>query len=227
MSSKDVVEMSVSIVNAHLSMNRMPSHDVPEFIREVHRTLQSLISASHYADQRQFLDNKPSVPIIQEKSKSSESPAAEEIQTSSFNNKVAQVRQQDISDPVFAGLDPWLAQRISPNTARKLDPSNPVHPTVFDEHLICLEDGATIKLLRPYIRNRYDLSIAEYLDKWNLPDDYPTAPPAYVERKRSQAKRSGLGTVTRARKEKKGARLQNATGKKGAASTAAKTPRKT
>ena len=117
-------------------------------------------------------------------------------------SRVAPVLHDDISDPAFEGLDPWLAKRISPKMAGKLDPANAVHPTVFPDYIICLEDGETVKLLRPYVQKRFGLAFNEYLDKWNLPDDYPTAPPKYLEAKRAAAKASGLGVTTRAHREK-------------------------
>lgn len=218
MSVTDLVEMSVSVVNSHLTMNRMSSRDVPDFIRQVHETLKSLRQSAETS----IADQAPasaapkvaatSAPAIEKEDRATQvelpieenlAGGAEEASgTKEQPNKIAQIRQEDISDPVFKGLDPWLAKRISPNTAKKLNPKNKIHPSVFPEHLICLEDGAQIKLLRPHIGNRYGLTIAEYVDKWNLPDDYPTAPPAYIERKRLQAKKSGLGITTRANREK-------------------------
>ncbi|QAY80488.1 MucR family transcriptional regulator [Sphingosinicella sp. BN140058] len=116
-----------------------------------------------------------------------------------INTKVAPIRQEDISDPVFAGLDPWLAKRISPAVAAKLDANNPIHPSVFPEFIVCLEDGGTAKLLRPYVENRFEpMTLDDYKRKWHLPVDYPHAAPAYLERKRATAQASGLGTKVRA-----------------------------
>ena len=107
------------------------------------------------------------------------------------------ILNSDITGPEFEGIDPWLAARITPRTAGKLNKDWKIHPTVFPDHLVCLEDGESVKLLRAYLKKRYDLSFVEYLDRWNLPDDYPTAPPNYLAAKREMAKAAGLGVTTR------------------------------
>src|SRR3546814_564066 len=58
---------------------------------------------------------------------------------------VAPIRDEDISDPRFKGIDPWLAQRISPGLAEKLNPKNKIHPTTFEEKPLCMEDAPAVK----------------------------------------------------------------------------------
>src|SRR3546814_17415436 len=67
---------------------------------------------------------------------------------------VAPIRDEDISDPRFKGIDPWLAKRISPGLAEKLNPKNKIHPTIFEDKLICLEDGSEVKIGRASCRER-------------------------------------------------------------------------
>ncbi|WP_300552052.1 MucR family transcriptional regulator [Maricaulis sp.] len=72
-------------------------------------------------------------------------------------------------------------------------PAVPVSKSVADDHIVCLEDGKKLKMLKRYLRSQYDMSPDEYRQKWNLPADYPMVAPAY-SRKRSQfAKDIGLG----------------------------------
>ncbi len=72
-------------------------------------------------------------------------------------------------------------------------PAVPVSKSIGDEHIICLEDGKKLKMLKRYLRSQYNMSPDEYRKKWNLPSDYPMVAPAY-SRKRSQfAKDIGLG----------------------------------
>src|SRR3546814_19623168 len=85
---------------------------------------------------------------------------------------VAPIRDEDISDPRFKGIDPWLAKRISPGLAEKLNPKNKIHPTIFEDKLICLEDGSEVKLLRSYVKKNFKLDFHQYMSKWNLPSDY-------------------------------------------------------
>lgn len=41
----DILEMSLNLVAAHLTQNRMSAHNVPEFIRNIYTTLQDLKGA--------------------------------------------------------------------------------------------------------------------------------------------------------------------------------------
>lgn len=223
----DVLEWSVNIVTAHLSQNRMAAEDVPNFIQTIYGTLNAMeankptglqdVGAESAVDLRVKQASQPLLsgenadtaqvdlppPQTEDPPQAVEpEPVAEPVEDNEPSNLVAQVRQTDISNPAFEGLDPWLAQRISPKTARKLDVNNKIHPSVYDDHLICLEDGATVTLLRSYVKNRYALTPEQYQEKWNLPDDYPMAPPAYIEKKRKAALKGGLGRSVRAYREK-------------------------
>ena len=71
-------------------------------------------------------------------------------------------------------------------------------PGVFQDHIICLEDGAKVTLLRSYLSKRFQMDLSTYKAKWSLPANYPAVPPEYVEKKRKIALRSGLGTQVRA-----------------------------
>ncbi|WP_300527434.1 MucR family transcriptional regulator [Maricaulis sp.] len=72
-------------------------------------------------------------------------------------------------------------------------PAVPVSKSIADDHIVCLEDGKKLKMLKRYLRSQYNMSPDEYRQKWNLPADYPMVAPAY-SRKRSQfAKDIGLG----------------------------------
>lgn len=67
---------------------------------------------------------------------------------------------------------------------------NSVEDTIHTNHLVCLEDGEEVKALSRYLKSRYQITFAEYKEKWNLPDDYPSVPPALSEaRAETQRKR--------------------------------------
>jgi len=68
------------------------------------------------------------------------------------------------------------------------DPAVPIEESVHDDHLVCLEDGARVKMLKRYIRIRFGLSPEQYRKRWNLPADYPMAAPAYIRRRREIAR---------------------------------------
>ncbi len=65
--------------------------------------------------------------------------------------------------------------------------------SVFDDHLICLEDGKKFKSLKRHLRSHYDMSPAQYREKWGLPADYPMVAPNYAKTRSNLAKKMGLG----------------------------------
>ena len=78
-------------------------------------------------------------------------------------------------------------------------PAVPIARSVQHDHIICLEDGKQLKMLKRYLRSRFDLSPEEYRRKWGLPPDYPMVAPAYAERRSAFAKEIGLGRGVRRR----------------------------
>ena len=81
----------------------------------------------------------------------------------------------------------------------KQKPAVPISRSVQRDYIVCLEDGAHLKMLKRYLRARFDLSPEEYRRKWGLPADYPMVAPAYAERRSDFAKRIGLGKGVRRR----------------------------
>ncbi len=211
--TSDLLAMSVELTRAHLTQNQMSHEDVPEFLKSIHATLRELSETGKAKGQETPLAAPeaaaaaaPAAPEAAPTGQTDETTSAasttKDIEVDQPSHKVAPIRDEDISDPAYKGIDPWLAKRISPSFAKELNPKNKIHPTVFPDYLICLEDGKRVKLLRAYVRKNFDLEFHEYIDKWNLPTDYPTAPASYVEAKRKMAKATGLGVTTRANREK-------------------------
>ncbi len=81
--------------------------------------------------------------------------------------------------------------------AEKQKPAVPISKSKTDEHLICLEDGKKLKMLKRYLRSNYGMTPDEYRRKWGLPADYPMVAPAYARRRSEFAKDIGLGTGVR------------------------------
>jgi predicted transcriptional regulator len=82
-------------------------------------------------------------------------------------------------------------------TPERRKPAVPVSRSVQHDHIVCLEDGAKLKMLKRYLRARYDLSPEEYRRRWALPPDYPMVAPAYAARRSDFAKKIGLGRGVR------------------------------
>jgi len=89
----------------------------------------------------------------------------------------------------------------------KQKPAVPVKKSVFPDHLVCLEDGKKLKMLKRHLRTAYGMSPEEYREKWGLPADYPMVAPNYARHRSRLAKKIGLGkTPSRSAKAAKAAR---------------------
>ena len=80
-----------------------------------------------------------------------------------------------------------------------LQPAVPITKSVFNDHIICLEDGKQMTMLKRHLMTHYQMTPEQYRAKWNLPADYPMVAPNYAEQRRSLAKKIGLGTKRRTR----------------------------
>lgn len=74
-----------------------------------------------------------------------------------------------------------------------LTPAIPIKDSVTDEHIICLEDGKKLKMLKRYLRTHYSMTPDEYRVKWSLPPDYPMVAANYAKKRSELAKKIGLG----------------------------------
>lgn len=132
-SGDELLRLGAGIVAAYVSRNAVAVDAVPDIIRSVHQTLQSLNST----------------------------PAA------------------------------------APEERPK--PAVPVGRSVQHDYIVCLEDGKRLKMLKRYLRSRYDMSPDDYRRRWGLPPDYPMVAPAYAARRSDFAKQIGLGRGVRRR----------------------------
>jgi len=72
-------------------------------------------------------------------------------------------------------------------------PAINVKKSVTPEYIVCLEDGKKLKMLKRYLRSRYNMTPDEYRAKWGLPADYPMVAPNYAAQRSEFAKKIGLG----------------------------------
>ena len=101
----------------------------------------------------------------------------------------------------LSGLD-------QPDGGKETDlvPAVPTKKSVTADHIICLEDGKKLKMLKRYLRSQYGMTPEEYRARWNLPHDYPMVAPNYAAQRSKLAKQIGLGRVTAAAAPAKGRR---------------------
>ncbi|HUO97038.1 MAG TPA: MucR family transcriptional regulator [Rhizomicrobium sp.] len=79
----------------------------------------------------------------------------------------------------------------------KFGPAVPIDKSVTPDHIICLEDGKRLKMLKRHLRTKYGLTLEDYRAKWRLPPDYPVVAPSYAAARSKIAKAKGLGKWSR------------------------------
>lgn len=112
------------------------------------------------------------------------------------NNATPADRLSDIIRAVYNALDD-LARGEPHMAAEKPKPAVPVSKSVTDDHIVCLNDGRKLKMLKRYLRSQYGMSPEEYRKLWGLPADYPMVAPSYAARRPEFAKKIGLGKGVR------------------------------
>ena len=85
-----------------------------------------------------------------------------------------------------------LGQVVAPEIPTQ-QPAVSIRASVKPDHLVCLEDGKKLTMLKRYLRTNYDMSPDDYRAKWKLPHDYPMVAPNYAEKRRTLAHSIGLG----------------------------------
>ena len=108
------------------------------------------------------------------------------------NNHVAPGEIPMLVRTIHAALA-GLGRPADLEAAAKPVPAVPIRRSVTPDHLVCLEDGRKLKMLKRHLRSACGMTPDEYRAKWNLPADYPMVAPSYAERRSQVAKEFGLG----------------------------------
>jgi predicted transcriptional regulator len=107
------------------------------------------------------------------------------------NNSVSSADLPTLISSVYAAL----AKTSEPTVEEgpKAEPAVSIRSSVKHDYIVCLEDGAKLKMLKRYLMTNFKMSPEDYRAKWGLPRDYPMVAPAYAEQRRELAKSIGLG----------------------------------
>jgi predicted transcriptional regulator len=73
------------------------------------------------------------------------------------------------------------------------DPAVSIRASVKPDHVVCLEDGKKMKMLKRHLMTDHGLTPDEYRARWGLASDYPMVAPDYADKRRELAVKIGLG----------------------------------
>ena len=103
------------------------------------------------------------------------------------NNTVAASEVAALIQTVFERGDD------EPAVSQALIPAVPIRRSVTDDHIVCLEDGKKLKMLKRHLMTDHGMTPQDYRAKWGLRSDYPMVAPSYSVQRQALAKQIGLG----------------------------------
>ncbi len=167
-----LLTLAAQIVSAHVGHNATATDALPGLIRDVYETLASFGPAPSRIEMEL---------------------AAEEDHDSEDHDHDHDHDHEHEDDDAPA---PARVQTRAP--ARSAAKSKPAS----EDHLVCLEDGLTMKMLKRHLITVHGLTPDQYRAKWGLPSDYPMVAANYAKLRSSLAKESGLGLRPEARRQR-------------------------
>ena len=93
--------------------------------------------------------------------------------------------------------------QITETVEERPEPAVSVRSSVKRDHIICLDCGKKMKMLKRHLMTEHSMAPEDYRARWDLGSDYPMVAPAYAERRSALAKQSGLGMGGRGPTRKK------------------------
>ena len=107
------------------------------------------------------------------------------------NNQVQADLLPGLIQQVYKSLD--VPSDPEPVIAEPPQPAVPIKRSVHPDYIICLEDGAKLKMMKRYLQSRYNMTPDQYRERWGLSPDYPMVAPNYAQQRSTLAKSIGLG----------------------------------
>jgi predicted transcriptional regulator len=121
------------------------------------------------------------------------------------NNNVAASDVPSLIANIYEALAGLGGTEPVPET--RPDPAVSIRASVKPDHIVCLEDGKKMKMLKRHLMTDHGLTPSEYRARWNLAPDYPMVAPDYADRRRELAKKIGLGRIPQQRRGRRSNKL--------------------
>ena len=116
--------------------------------------------------------------------------AADIVAAHVSNNNVA---VEDVSSLIGNVYSALAGLGAAAPVEEKREPAVSIRSSVKQDHMVCLEDGKKMKMLKRHLMTDHGITPAEYRARWGLAADYPMVAPDYAEKRRELAKSIGLG----------------------------------
>lgn len=107
------------------------------------------------------------------------------------NNTLGADEVSSLIQSVYGTLAGLSSQ--TPVAEARPEPAVSIRSSVKREHVVCLEDGKKMKMLKRHLMTDHGLTPDEYRARWGLASDYPMVAPDYADKRRELAKKIGLG----------------------------------
>ena len=116
-------------------------------------------------------------------------------------NSVAVDRLPGLIQQVFNALA--TAEQAATAQA-KAEPAVAVMRSVVADHIVCLDCGKHLSMLKRHLMTDHKLTPEQYRQRWELPFSYPLVAPNYAKTRSALAKKFGLGRKGSAAPKKAG-----------------------
>lgn len=128
----------------------------------------------------------------------SESPARRDLLDLTAQIVAAHVSHNPVPPAAVPGMIEQVYRTLQemgkpPPEPTRPTPAVPVNRSVLEDHIVCLEDGKRLKMLKRHLKAAYNLTPEEYRRRWGLPANYPMVAPEYARRRSDLARQIGLG----------------------------------
>ena len=107
------------------------------------------------------------------------------------NNAIAGPEVGALIQSVFDTLNSLATDE--PSASVEFTPAVPIRRSVTDDHIVCLEDGKRLKMLKRHLMSDHGMTPEEYRARWGLKPDYPMVAPASSVMRKTLAIKLGLG----------------------------------
>jgi len=89
----------------------------------------------------------------------------------------------------------------------KAEPAVAVKRSIFADHIVCLDCGKHLTMLKRHLMTDHKLTPDQYRQRWELPFSYPLVAPNYAKTRSALVKKFGLGARVRRHRRRQEERL--------------------